>query len=165
MGKTNAQEREALAKIREILECFNPEDTYIGKAFEGCVEQAEENLRNDWMLSFRSRYEGRDRDVARLKEKLTEASTKLSESEEARVDLTEALNQKDDAIARLEDAKDQLSEEINRLIRTLDHKNAAYTDLEGRLEEAQIQIGTLRQTILELKAKLYDMMTGEEVKG
>lgn len=162
MVKTNAQEREALAKIREILEDFSPEDTYIGKAFEGCVEQAEENIRNDWMLSFRSRYEGRDRDVAKLKEKLTEASTKLCESEEARVDLTEALNQKDDAIARLEDAKDQLGGEINRLIRTLDHKNAACTDLEGRLAEAKETADDLRQTILELKAKLYDMMTREE---
>lgn len=164
MGKTKAEERAALVKIGRILEDFSPEDTYIGKAFEGCVEQAEENICNDWMLSFRSRYEGRDRDVARLKEKLTEASTKLCESEEARVDLTEALNQKDDAIARLEDAKKQLSEEINRLIRTLDHKNAAYTDMEGRLEEAKEEADALRQTILELKAKLYDMMTREEVK-
>jgi len=151
MGKTKAEEYEALKQIRGILKDFDPEDTYIGKAFEGCVEQADENLCNDWMLSFRSRYEGRDRDVARLKEKLTEASTKLCESEEARVYLTEALNQKDDA--------------INRLIRTLDHKNAAYTDLEGRLEEAKETADDLRQTILELKAKLYDMMTREEVKA
>ena len=56
MGKTNAQEREALAKIREILEGFDPEDTYIGKAFEGCIEQAEENICNDWMLSWKGRY-------------------------------------------------------------------------------------------------------------
>lgn len=165
MGKTNAQEREALAKIREILEDFSPKDTYIGKAFEGCVEQAEENIRNDWMLSFRSRYEGRDRDVARLKEKLAEASTKLCESEEARVDLTEALNQKDDAIARLEDAKNQRSEEIDRLIQALDYKDAAYTDLEGRLEREKETADDLRQTILELKAKLYDMMVREEVKA
>lgn len=151
MVKTNAQEREALAKIREILECFDPEDTYIGKAFEGCVEQAEENLRNDWMLSWKHRFEAKANSV----EGILNANTELKRT----------LNQKDDAIARLEDAKDQLSGEINRLIRTLDHKNAACTDLEGRLAEAKETADDLRQTILELKAKLYDMITREEVKG
>ena len=151
MGKTNAQEREALVKIGRILGDFSPEDTYIGKAFEGCVEQAEENIANDWMLSWRGRH---------LEERLK--NCRLSDKVEA---LIKTLNQKDDAIARLEDAKNQLSEEINRLIRTLDHKDASYTDLEGRLEEAKETADDLRQTILELKAKLYDMMTREEVKG
>ena len=151
MGKTNAQERDALTKIREILKDFDPEETYVGKAFEGCVEQAEENICNDWMLSWKHKYEAK----ANSFEGILNANTELKR----------ALNQKDDAIARLEDAKDQLSGEINRLIRTLDHKNAACTDLEGRLAEAKETADDLRQTILELKAKLYDMMVREEVKG
>lgn len=151
MGKTKAEEREALAKIRAILEGFDPEDTYIGKAFEGCVEQADENLRSDWMMSYKGRYDN-------VSEQLHAANVRI-------IELTKTLNQKDDAIARLEDAKNRLSEEIDRLIRTLDHKNAACTDLEGRLAEAKETADDLRQTILELKAKLYDMMTGEEVKG
>ena len=164
MGKTNAQEREALAKIQEILEGFDPEDTYIGKAFEGCVEQAEENICNDWMFSFRSRYESRDRDAAKLDENLTEVTKKLRESEEARVDLTKQLNQKDDVIARYIDVVQGKDKEIAELDGELDDKDRTYTDLEGRLEESQRQIGTLKQTILELKAKLYDMMAGEEVE-
>ena len=152
MGKTIAEEREALTKIREILECFDPEDTYIGKAFEGCVEQADENLSSDFMMSYKGRYDN-------VSEQLHAAKVRI-------IELTKTLNQKDDAIARLEDAKDQLSGEINRLIRTLDHKNAACTDLESRLAEAKETADDLRQTILELKAKLYDMMTaGGEVKG
>ena len=151
MGKTKAEEREALAKIREILEGFGPEDTYIGKAFEGCVEQADENLSSDFMMSYKGRYDN-------VSEQLHAANVRI-------IELTKTLNQKDDAIARLEDAKNQLSEEINRLIRTLDQKNAACTDLESRLAEAKETADDLRQTILELKAKLYDMMTREEVKG
>ena len=152
MGKTKAEEREALAKIREILEGFGPEDTYIGKAFEGCVEQADENLSSDFMMSYKGRYDN-------VSEQLHAANVRI-------IELTKTLNQKDDAIARLEDAKDQLSKEINRLIRTLDQKNAAYTDLESRLAEAKETADDLRQTILELKAKLYDMiMAGGEVKG
>lgn len=152
MGKTDAQEREALTKIEEILEGFDPEDTYIGKAFEGCVEQADENLRSDFMMSYKGRYDN-------VSEQLHAANVRI-------IELKRTLNQKDDAIARLEDAKNQLSGEINRLIRTLDQKNASYTDLEGKLERAKEETDALRQTILELKAKLYDMiMAGEEVKG
>ena len=162
MGKTKNEEYEALIQIRGILKDFDPEDTYIGKAFEGCVEQAKENLRNDWMLSFRSRYENRDRDAAKLDEKLAGVTKKLRESEEARVDLVRQLNQKDDTIARYVDVVQGKDREISRLNGVINNKDAAYTDLEGMLEEAQSQT---RQTILELKAKLYDMMTGEEVNG
>ena len=180
MGKTNAQEREALAKIREILEDFSPEDTYIGKAFEGCVEQAEENIYNDWMFSFRSRYESRDRDAAKLDENLTEVTKKLRESEEARVNLVKELSQKDDAIARLANAKNQLESQIvgEALIRRdyearigqmeSDYKalQISYEGLKAaKKQEAAAEISDLRQTIIELKAKLYDMMTREEAKG
>lgn len=152
MGKTIVQEREALAKIREILEDFSPEDTYIGKAFEGCVEQAEENLSSDWMMSYKDRYDN-------VSEQLHAANVRIAE-------FTKTLNQKDDAIVRLMDAKNQLSEEIGRMAGMLGEKAAAYEGLEDKLEEAQRQISDLKQTILELKAKLYDMMTaGEEVKA
>lgn len=163
MEKTKAEGYEALRKIKEILKDFDPEDSYIGKAFEGCVEQAKENIDNDWMFSFRSRYENRDRDAAKLDEILTKTTDKLRESEEARVDLVKELNQKDDAIARYIDVVQGKDREISRLKEV---RNETYKDLEGKLEEAQRQISDLKQTTLELKAKLYDMMTaGEDVKG
>ena len=158
MGKTKTEEYDALIQIRGILKDFDPESTYIGKAFEGCVEQAKENLDNDWMFSFRSRYENRDRDAAKLDEILTKTTDKLRKSEEARVDLVKELNQKDDAIARLEDAKNQLRGE-------LDQRDSSRQELLGRISDAKTEIGDLKQTIIELKAKLYDMMTREEVKG
>lgn len=179
MRKTNAQEREALAKIREILEEFDPKDTYVGKAFEGCIEQAEENIRNDWMTSYKDHYENRDREVLKINEKLVAATEKLHESEEARVDLTKELNQKDDAIARLEDAKNQLESQIvgEALIKRdyearigqmeSDYKalQISYEGLKAaKKQEAAAEVHALRQTILELKAKLYDMMAGEEVE-
>ena len=161
MGKTKTEEYDALIRIRGILKDFDPEDTYVGKAFEGCVEQATENLNNDKMVSFRSRYENRDRDAAKLDEILTKTTNKLRESEEARVDLVKELNQKNDTIARYIDVVQGKDREISRLNGVINDKDAAYTDLEGRLEEVQIQF---RQTIIELKAKLYDMMTREEVE-
>ena len=157
MGKTNEQEREALRKIREILEGFDPEDTYIGKAFEGCVEQAEENLRRDWMLGYKDRYDRVSEQFHAVNARIMDVTKKLRESEEARVNLTEALNQKDDAIARLTDANNQLSEVSAQ--RDIDRQ-----EMLCRFEAEKAQNLYLKQTIIELKAKLYDMMTGEEVK-
>ena len=148
MGKTNAQEREALRKIREILEGFDPEDTYIGKAFEGCVEQAEENICNDWMLSWKGRY---------LDEQL--GNCRLSDKVEA---LTKTLNQKDDAIVRLMDAKKEYEKLIAQGCNETSKAQAEEAGARFELDKARTEIRKLQQTILELKAKLYDMMTGEE---
>lgn len=179
MEKTKAEGYEALRKIEEILKGFDPEETYIGKAFEGCVEQAEENLRYDGKMSWKAKYESKDREAERLTEKLAEVNKRLRESEVARVDLTKELNQKDDAIARLEDAKNQLESQIvgEALIRRdyearigqmeSDYKalQISYEELKAtKKQEAAAEVHALRQTILELKAKLYDMMAGEEVE-
>lgn len=179
MEKTKAEEYEALIQIRKILKDFDPEDTHIGKAFEGCVELAKENLDNDWMFSFRSRYENRDRDAAKLDEILTKTTDKLRKSEEARVDLVKELNRKDDAIARLENAKKEYEKEIESASLAKRDYEARIGQLQNDYKALQIsheelkrarshmvaqELVDLRQTVLELKAKLYDMMTGEEVK-
>ena len=148
--KTNAQEREALQKIKEILKDFDPKETYVGKAFEGCVELAKENIDNDWLYSWKGRY---------LDEQLK--NCRLSDKVEA---LTKTLNQKDDAIARLEDAKNLLSKEIVQLYGTLDYKDETYKDLEDKLEEEHQKLEKSQAEIIRLKAKLYDMMTGNEVE-
>lgn len=144
MGKTKAEEREALVKIGQILKDFGPEDTYIGKAFEGCVEQADENINSDWMMSYKERYDN-------VSEQLHAANVRLME-------LAKQLNQKDDAIARLEAMCDDCREDKQSAIReSLGH----IREIEKltRAEEAY------KLEIIKLKAKLYDMMTGEEVKG
>jgi hypothetical protein len=51
---TKQQEREALAKIREIVDGLG-EDSYIGTALEGCLEIAEENIDNDFACSMKQR--------------------------------------------------------------------------------------------------------------
>lgn len=56
MAATKDQERKALEKIRKIVEELG-EDSYIGMAFEGCFEDAEENIENDFGLSWKDRAE------------------------------------------------------------------------------------------------------------
>ena len=56
MLATKEQERKALEKIRKIITDLG-EDSYIGTAFEGCFEIAEENINNDFACSMKQRAE------------------------------------------------------------------------------------------------------------
>lgn len=52
MAATKEQERKALARIKKIVEELG-EDSYIGMAFDGCFELAEENIENDFACSMK----------------------------------------------------------------------------------------------------------------
>lgn len=77
---TKGQEREALAKIKEIVDGLGP-DSYIGTALEGCLEIAEENIENDFACSMKQRVEASVVENSRLKAKIAELEDKLAESE------------------------------------------------------------------------------------
>lgn len=53
---TKAEERKALAQIRTIVDALG-EDSYIGIALAGCLDDAETNIENDFALSMKDRYE------------------------------------------------------------------------------------------------------------
>ncbi len=65
MITTKEQERKALAQIRKIIEDLG-EGSYIGIAFEGCFEIAEENIENDFGCSMKQRAESAEKKVATL---------------------------------------------------------------------------------------------------
>lgn len=58
---TKEQERKALEKIRKIVEEIGGSDSYIGMAFEGCFEIAEENIDNDFGCSMKQRAESAEK--------------------------------------------------------------------------------------------------------
>ena len=60
MVATKEQERKALEKIKKIVEELG-EDSYIGMAFEGCFEIAEENIENDFGCSMKQRVEAAEK--------------------------------------------------------------------------------------------------------
>lgn len=62
---TKEQERNALEKIKKIVEELG-ENSYIGMAFEGCFEVAEENIENDFGCSMKQRAESAEKKVATL---------------------------------------------------------------------------------------------------
>lgn len=61
MVATKEQERKALEKIKKIVDEMG-ENSYIGMAFEGCFELAEENIENDFALSMKHRAEKAEKD-------------------------------------------------------------------------------------------------------
>lgn len=63
---TKEQERKALAQIKKIVEGLGT-DSYIGMAFEGCFEIAEENIENDFGCSMKQRAEKAEEDAEHFK--------------------------------------------------------------------------------------------------
>ena len=72
---TKEQERKALAKIREIVDGLG-ENSYIGIAFEGCFEDAEEKLEAIYII--RKNLEKEIEDLKAKIEDLLDTNNKLS---------------------------------------------------------------------------------------
>ena len=74
---TKDQERDALATIKKLVEDLGPQ-SYLATAFEGCFQDAEDNIENDFAFSMKARYEAAGdynavkTDAARAQERLEE---------------------------------------------------------------------------------------------
>lgn len=147
---TKEQERKALAQIKKILAGLNDGDSYVVQAFDGCVEDAEQNIENDFWNSYRSRYEYRnaeceryEKEVADLKKEIKglEAEKKLNE-EASDLAVRNLMNDRFKANNELEEEKSHRQEAENKA-----------AELQRKMEEQELEI-------IKLKAKLYDMMVG-----
>lgn len=152
---TKDQEREALEKIKAILDTLGL-DSYVGTAFEGCLEIAEENIENDFAFSMKQRVEAAVVENSRLKERVKELEDKLAESEKdyeaAHAAAHLVADEKDAEIQRLKTQVQELSEKLASAEEALEDANEEAGSAEARSGEAQAEI-------VRLKAKLYDYMT------
>lgn len=152
---TKDQEREALEKIKAILDTLGL-DSYVGTAFEGCLEIAEENIENDFAFSMKQRVEAAVVENSRLKERVKELEDKLAESEKdyeaAHAAAHLVAYEKDAEIQRLKTQVQELSEKLASAEEALEDANEEAGSAEARSGEAQAEI-------VRLKAKLYDYMT------
>jgi hypothetical protein len=107
---TKQQERDALAKIRKIVEALG-EDSYIGTAFKGCFENAETNI--EWDAAFSIADE-----LAAAKEE-----TAAAKQEAARVaELTEKIKRLE---ADLEREQEWKPHESDRNVKQADYEHLA----------------------------------------
>ena len=152
---TKDQEREALEKIKAILDTLGP-DSYVGTAFEGCIEDAEENIENDLACSMKQKVEAVVVENTRLKEKVKELEDKLAESEKDYETINkvanEMINEKDAEIASLKAQVSSLAETGRWNAERCDEVRSEARDLQQRAEKAEAEV-------VRLKAKLYDYMT------
>ena len=75
---TKQQERDALAAIRQMVEELGPQ-SYLATAFEGCFEDAEANIENDFGDSMKSRWEDAEKRLVELNRATTEEINRLKE--------------------------------------------------------------------------------------
>jgi len=151
---TKEQERKVLAQVRKLVDGLG-EDSYVGTAFEGCWEIAEQNIENDWACSMKDRAESAERKLNALElrykqdmERMTATKEHLEKSrneaqEKAAQNFQEALKQADKA--RTLEAMIRESEQAGM------EQMAAQAEKDGEIEELKLEI-------MKLKARLFDLM-------
>lgn len=147
---TKQQEREALEKIRKIVEQLGP-DSYLATAFEGCFDLAAENINNDWACSMADRTRRAEKRAAELEDKLTES---VKDYEAAHAAAHAVAEEKDAEIAKLKARIQELLEDSKRGCESIG-------EMASRAGEAQRRAETAEAEVIRLKAKLYDYMTKE----
>lgn len=144
---TKDQERKALEEIRAIVTGLG-EESYIGKAFEGCFEMAEQNIDNDFWNSWKDKYEEQ---VKKTASEAKMADTLMKQVEELKMDLEvtrESVNVE--------------KEKVEKITRKYDEAyNTAFENL-SLLREQEGKVEALELENMKLKAKLYDMMVNAE---
>lgn len=91
MMATKEQELKALAKIKKIVDDLG-EGSYIGMAFEGCFEIAEDNIGNDFGRSMKQIAESAEKQAYERYDEIRELKAELSKAEEKIEKLEAALD-------------------------------------------------------------------------
>lgn len=136
MAVTKDEEFKALEKIRKIVEGLG-EDSYIGTAFEGYFEVAEDNIRNDFMCSMKQRWQSTEKEAEKSSQELKERDNQIEQLKEE--------------IKDLENAREILSQKCE----SLSDNN---TKLWNQYRECQEKVEPAEMEIMQLKAKLYDLI-------
>lgn len=142
---TKAQERKALEQIRKIVEGLG-EDSYIGKAFEGCFDDAESNIDNDFWNSMAQRYKGM---LGKEMENVKKIKWLEDQNEEVKQKLLEAKEDTQEWIKKY----DRLHEKANEYANSAKEHWNNFREQEDKVEALELEC-------VKLKAKLYDMMVG-----
>ena len=144
---TKAEERKALEQIVKIVESLG-EDSYIATAMHGMVEDARENIENDFALSMKDRVEDEKKKLAIREGQLDKMAKEL----------ITLRKEKESGLAQLQQVTEERTDLWNQL---QEAEQTAHENLDRVLALQEINRGQADQ-IIRLKAKLYDMMTKED---
>lgn len=128
---TKEQERKALAQISSIIEKLGP-DSYIGIAFEGCIQDAVENIENDWACSWKQRAEAIDKElddravyIIKIQQELEKQKARADEAEKRYNELKARQLKPDD----LDDFEQMLKDSIYECEQIIKWEAAAIVDM------------------------------------
>ncbi len=136
------QELKALGQIRKLVENLG-EDSYIGFAFEGCFEMAEENIENDFACSWKQKAESAERNIEVIKDSEEDCRKLLEKTNKDVDDWRSVAQQNMDKVNTLLEKYGELGEKHNGVV-------AKNIELQKTLDEKDLEI-------MKLKAKLYDL--------
>lgn len=141
---TKEQERKALEQIKKIVEGLG-ENSYIGTAFEGCFEIAEDNIKNDFACSMKQAKEMAEKQFVDAKDIIKCREQELADREKEVRELRESLEHQTDYTNELLDRNAKTNEVGMENLRLM-------LDYKAKAEEQETEI-------IKLKAKLYDLIT------
>jgi septal ring factor EnvC (AmiA/AmiB activator) len=141
---TKEQERAALEKIEKIINEAGP-GSYIGMTFAGIVEQAADNITNDFANNYKELYEAQTKN-------LVEANKTIQALKDKRNDLKEQLKTVTGALEAAQASNKNLNEQ-------LDSDDKEFNIVFNEREALKLENHNQKTEIITLKAKLYDLMT------
>lgn len=114
-GVSKDTEREYLGRIKNILDALGP-NSYCAMAFEGCVEDAEENIGNDFAVSMKGRWESekkaheetREGLISKLNDRIKHVAELEAEVQKARQMEAQARKEAAEDKIALEKAKEKI---------------------------------------------------------
>lgn len=114
-GVSKDTEREYLGRIKNILDALGP-NSYCAMAFEGCVEDAEENIDNDFAVSMKGRWESekkaheetREGLIGKLNDRIKRVAELEAEAQKARQMEAQARKEAAEDKIALEKAKGKI---------------------------------------------------------
>lgn len=151
---TKAQEKKALEQIRKIVESLG-EQSYIGTALEGCLEDADQNIEYDAAFSMKGRVDIANEKIENLQTSLKQAEelngllTKRAERAEAdaiSAELAQTIS--DDYKLKIQSMKTELqkaSESMVNMIGTVQNDS-------NELVEVMERIGAIKRHIAHLES-------------
>ena len=116
---TKEQERKALEQIKKIVDSLGA-DSYIATAFDGCFEDARENIENDFALCMKDRYETERKRAKDLQEEVDRLKADLRKEKEVSEELGKAIKktqeQENATIQMIESERDTLKCQVADLL-------------------------------------------------
>lgn len=147
---TKEQEKKALEQIRKIIAGLG-KDSYIATAMDGMIDDAEDNIENDWAMSWK------DRAVTASK-RYEKAETELVKVSKEKAAVQKLYEEAEQAIKAETNRANQLANRITQLNEEMAEAVRMYSEKETREYELNQQLSEKDAEIMKLKAKLYDLM-------